>query len=117
MARVLGIDALERAVAEIAHEVAYYEAHGGPVVAQGFLDELTRVAQRIVEAPRAFPEWPGNPGVRRALLKRYPFTIGFVVGAAGSKEPPLIVVVAHGRRRPGYWLGRRRQRRKRARGR
>jgi hypothetical protein len=48
------------------------------------------------------------------MLKRYPFTIGFVAGTSND-EPPLIVVIAHAKRRPGYRLRRapaRRSRRK-----
>jgi hypothetical protein len=41
----------------------------------------------------------------RALLDRNPFAIGFVVGVPGG-EPPLVVVVAHLKRRPGYWFQR-----------
>jgi hypothetical protein len=40
------------------------------------------------------------------LLERYPFAVGFIVGAEGSSDLPLVVVVAHVKRRPGYWLGR-----------
>jgi hypothetical protein len=42
------------------------------------------------------------------LLKRYPFAIGFVA-ATGTDDAPLIVVIAHARRRPGYWLARARR--------
>ena len=111
VSRILGgIEALDRAAAEIAHEVEYYLAHGGPAIARGFLDEVALVAQRIAEEPRSFRGWPGRPGVRRAQLKRFPFFVGFVVGPEGSGDPPLVVVVAHGKRRPGYWFGRLRPR-------
>ena len=104
--RLHGIDALDRAAAEVVHEAEYYFREGGPSVARGFLDDFERTATRIVEAPRSFPEWPRKPGVRRALLARYPFAIGFVVGEDGIDDGPLVVVVAHGKRRPGYWFAR-----------
>ena len=104
--RLHGIDALDRAAAEVVHEAEYYFREGGTSVARGFLDDFKRTATRIVEAPQSFPEWPRKPGVRRALLARYPFAIGFVVGANGVDDPPLVVVVAHGKRRPGYWFAR-----------
>jgi toxin ParE1/3/4 len=101
-----GIEALDEAVVEFRYEADYYLAHGGPSIRDGFLDDFAQTAQRIVEAPRSFPMWPLRPGVRRALLERYPFAVGFVVGAEGRSEPPLVVVLAHTKRRPGYWLGR-----------
>ncbi len=105
--RLLGlIDALDKAAAEVVHEANFYLTHGGPKIALGFIDDFDRTARRIIEAPHSFPAWPRYPGVRRALLARYPFAIGFVVGPKGSKDPPLVVVVAHGKRRPGYWFGR-----------
>ncbi len=102
---LFGVDLLDDAVSELEQEAIYYERRGGPTLRDAFLDEFARVARRIVEGPRAFPAWPGKPGVRRAFLKRYPFALGFVVGAA-TGEPPLIVVVAHAKRRPGYWAAR-----------
>jgi plasmid stabilization system protein ParE len=104
--RLLGIDALDRAAAEVVHEAEYYFKNGGPAVARGFLDDFERTAARIVEAPHSFVDWPRRPSVKRALLARYPFAIGFVVGALTADDPPLVVVVAHGKRRPGYWFGR-----------
>jgi hypothetical protein len=80
--------------------------HGGPRVRDRFLDEIERAVRRIADAPRSFRAWPKSPGVRRALLVRFPFAIGFVIGPPGSTDPPLLVAVAHFKRRPGYWFGR-----------
>lgn len=107
--RRFGVDLLDEAVAELEHEAAYYEQHGGPSVRDSFLDDVAGVARRIAKHPRSFAEWQGKPGVRRVLLERFPFAIGFVVGPTNA-EPPLIVVVAHAKRRPGYWLARKRVR-------
>jgi toxin ParE1/3/4 len=114
--RVFGkVEALDRAAAEISHEVEYYLRHGGPAVARAFLEEFVLIAKRIAEDPRSFPPWPHQPGVRRAKLNRFPFFVGFVVGPKSNEDLPLVVVVAHGRRRPGYWLGRVKTRAKRKR--
>jgi plasmid stabilization system protein ParE len=107
--RVLGIDALDEAIVEIEHEAHYYLSNGGPAIRDAFLDDLTRTLSRIVDTPQSFATWPKRPGVRRALLDRFPFAVGYVVDAA-SDEPPLVVAVAHCRRRPGYWKKRRRRR-------
>jgi toxin ParE1/3/4 len=103
-ARLFSVDLLDDAVAELEHEATYYEQHGGLALRDEFLDEFARVARRIVERPRLFPMWPGKPSIRKALLKRFPFAIAFV--AAATDEPPLIVAIAHAKRRPGYWLAR-----------
>jgi toxin ParE1/3/4 len=103
--RLFGVDLLDDAVAELEHEATYYERRGGRALRDAFLDEFARVARRIADSPRLFPEWPGNAGVRRALLRRYPFAIGFVAATAND-EAPLIVVIAHAKRRPGYWFAR-----------
>ncbi|MGH7437026.1 MAG: type II toxin-antitoxin system RelE/ParE family toxin [Polyangiaceae bacterium] len=107
--RLLGADLLDEAVAELEHEATYYGQHGGASVRNAFLDEVAQVARRVVEHPRSFPEWQRRPGIRRAVLDRFPFIIVFAVGPAGA-ESPLIVAFAHGKRRPGYWLALKRRR-------
>jgi len=68
--------------------------------ADAFMAELDTAIERIEQGPRTWPPYLG--GTRRYLLHRFPFSIVF-------RETPSrieIVAVAHGRRRPGYWLGR-----------
>lgn len=61
--------------------------------------------QRLIDLVR---ERPGlgqsvGSGFRRAVLRRFPFSLIY------SEEPTEIVIiaVAHQKRRPGYWRGRR----------
>ncbi len=65
-----------------------------------FLAEVKRVSKRIREAPLQLP--PVDEGVRRALLRTFPYAIFF------SIEANVIVVVAvvHLHRRPDAWRGR-----------
>jgi plasmid stabilization system protein ParE len=68
-------------------------------------DELTHALETIAERPMTWPLWPGvgeSVGVRRFLLARFPFAVGYVV--EGSEL--VVIAVAHQRRRPGYWLER-----------
>ncbi len=50
----------------------------------------------------AVPHVAEELGVRRSLLKKFPYAVVFIVMA----EEIRILAVAHGRRRPGYWRAR-----------
>jgi plasmid stabilization system protein ParE len=68
--------------------------------ADAFMTELDRAIELIERGPR---QWPGYLGdTRRYVLHRFPF---FVVYRETTSRIEVIAV-AHGRRRPGYWLGR-----------
>lgn len=62
-----------------------------------FLNELRVAYDRIVEGPFKYPHL--RSGVRRALLKRFPYIVYF------SVEPTVIVVLAvlHASRDPAEW--------------
>lgn len=81
----------------------YYESHS-PGLGAEFLDEVQRALEALSSNPRAVPVI--KAGIRRRLLKRFPFGILYAV------EPNTIVVLAvmHLRRRPGYWESRAKKR-------
>ena len=62
-----------------------------------FRRELDRAVERVSERPQAGLPYLGS--TRRFLLHRFPF---FVVYRVLDRHV-VIVAVAHGRRRPGYW--------------
>lgn len=62
-----------------------------------FALELDALYERIVENPRQFPEI--GEEVRRALLRRFPYAVYFVV----RDHAPVIVAVLHQHRRPKAW--------------
>jgi toxin ParE1/3/4 len=67
-----------------------------------FLREVARAFEVIAENPQMWAVWPGwssRPRVRRFVLQRFPFAIAYIV----QRQRVLILAVAHGRRRPGYW--------------
>ena len=67
--------------------------------ADQFMAELDRALERILESPK---RWPKKAGVRRYVLRRYPFIVVY-----RTRESVVeIVAVAHARRRPGYWSSR-----------
>jgi plasmid stabilization system protein ParE len=71
-----------------------------PAVARRFLREIEELLSTISETPEV-----GRPHIastRRLVCRRFPFVI--VYRPHGAEV--LVVAVAHGRRRPGYWKGR-----------
>ncbi len=66
----------------------------------GFADEIDTAIAAIELNPE---EWPSyDHGTRHYLLRRYPFGVVYRIEAARI----LVVAVAHGHRRPGYWASR-----------
>jgi plasmid stabilization system protein ParE len=68
--------------------------------AQEFLDQLSVVYERIETMPAS-----GHPyldGSRRILVPGFPFSVVYRLGGGEA----AILAIAHGSRRPGYWLER-----------
>ena len=97
MARVL--EYLDQALEE-AEAAARWYAERSPRAAIAFSDEIDEAETSISKLPEAYPQF--DQGTRRYLLRRFPFSLVYRV------EPTRIVIVAvaHGHRRPGYWQGR-----------
>ena len=84
---------------EVAEVVAWY-ADRSVRAAEGFLMELDRAIDSVLETPR---RWAlGRFGVRRYLLHRFPFALVY----REKGEVIEVIAVAHFRRRPGYWRSR-----------
>lgn len=90
------------AVAEIDHEVDYYESR---VTGLGTAleDELGAWFARILRFPRAAPQWKHRPDRRVAVLDRFPFTLPYQI----TEDSIVILALAHTSRRPDYWARRR----------
>ncbi len=56
--------------------------------------------RQVVQAPRA---WPQAGGVRRSLMRRFPYAIVYRLTRDNFVH---IIAVAHFKRRPKYWRGR-----------
>lgn len=52
--------------------------------------------------PDAWPAWRSQAEVRHRVLRRFPFSIVYVL----ERDVVIVLAVAHHRRRPGYWLDR-----------
>jgi toxin ParE1/3/4 len=95
---VSAIPFLPRAEEEFLYAVAGYEDVQAGLGAD-FIVEVDRAVRRIAFFPKH-----GSPylaGTRRIVLKRFPYSIVYVV-----EEAPLVVAVAHHRQKPGYWRDR-----------
>jgi toxin ParE1/3/4 len=83
-----------------ADEAAAWYAGRSVRSAVRFLDELDRLIDLIAISPTRFQIF--DSGLRRAVFRRFPF---YVVFRASDLEV-IVVAVAHGKRRPRFWLDR-----------
>lgn len=90
------------AVAEIDHEVDYYESRQGGL-GEELEDEIDAVVALIRRFPRAAPPWKHRHDRRVAVLDRFPFTLPYQIVGGDI----VILALAHTSRRPGYWARRR----------
>ena len=70
-----------------------------------FLDEYGEALESIRENPKSFPhmETVNAPReTRRCLLRQFPYFVVYQV----LENELIILAVAHGRRRPNYWINR-----------
>jgi plasmid stabilization system protein ParE len=93
------LEYLDEAIEE-AEAAARWYAERSSTAASGFADEIDAAIAAIDRNPEAWP--PYDHGTRHYLLRRYPFSVVYRI------EPRriLVVAVAHGLRRPGYWASR-----------
>ncbi len=90
------------AVAEIDHEVDYYESCSAGLGAE-LEDEIDAVLETILQFPYAAPQWKDRRDRRVAVLDRFPFTLVYQI----KDEEIVIIALAHTSRSPGYWARRR----------
>jgi plasmid stabilization system protein ParE len=87
------------AVADAEAQRLWYEKRS-QTAAMGFAAELEEAFNAIAEDPDRWPVYLG--GTRRYLLRRYPFLV--VYRQIG--DVIQVIAIAHGRRKPGYWISR-----------
>ncbi|WP_416138237.1 hypothetical protein ACM26W_17420 [Halomonas sp. HK25] len=89
------------AEAEFLESVGYYESKV-PGLGGALIEELETLAKLIGDSPKAW-QIELEPDIRRAPLQRFPLSIVYREQPGGFQ----ILAIAHDRRRPQYWLGRR----------
>jgi len=84
------------AEADVREAAFWYEGKREGLGAE-FILELDALYDRIAQSPRQFPEV--GEGARRALLRRFPYAVYFVI----AEDAPVILAVLHQHRRPEAW--------------
>ncbi|MBI5632224.1 MAG: type II toxin-antitoxin system RelE/ParE family toxin [Nitrospirae bacterium] len=73
----------------------YYER--GMHLAAAFEAEVERSVKFISESPERWPVY--REKFRRVLVRRFPYSLIYEIKDRG----PVVLAVAHGHRKPGYW--------------
>lgn len=92
---------LTAAQAELDAAVDYYAEHASPRVAEAFLQDALQTRQRLIEHPEIGKSI--SKRLRVLSFRHFPYSLIYRLSA----DIISIHAVAHQRRRPGYWAGRR----------
>lgn len=76
-----------------------YYREASPELVDEFIDELDRLLTRLSEFPRSAQQVEGYPSVRRALMRRFPFAVFYIV----DEDLLLVLRVIHTSRSPRDW--------------
>src|SRR3954469_15210009 len=92
------------ALAELEAAAVWYDSRE-PGLGNALLFEVSQLLDLIRQGPAMYAPAPGVPwdlGVRRALLRQFPYVVAFME----LPEEIRVLAIAHGKKRPGYWLRR-----------
>lgn len=89
------------ALEEWSEAVGFYREESEEL-AQDFHRRITEVFPVIAEHPERFPQVPGFSGVRKCLIRRFPYKVLF----RDDADCILVFAIMHGSRKPGYWTER-----------
>jgi toxin ParE1/3/4 len=89
------------AKAELDYAAMYYESQR-PGLGGELLIEVERTLEHVAEFPESGVEFR-RTGYRRFVVRRFPYLVVYGV----LPDMVRVVVVAHGKQRPGYWRSRR----------
>jgi toxin ParE1/3/4 len=93
-----------KARAELDAAISWYEEQS-PGLGSRLWESIDEVLSRLRTTPdgsTTVPDVPAELGVRRALIRRFPYAVIFMVRG----DLVEIIAVAHTSRRPNYWLDR-----------
>ena len=86
---------------ELIETARFYAQEGGVEIAQAFIDEFERLLGLLVEHPLIGASWGHDR--RRLPMRKFPYSVVYYV----RSDEARIVAIAHHRRTPQYWAGRR----------
>lgn len=90
----------EAAEVEIDEAANFYDI-ASPGLGSTFIDEIEHTIRNISEFPEAAPLVRGR--IRRRIIAKFPYSLVYSV----RPDEIRILAVAHHKRRPFYWRGRR----------
>lgn len=90
---------IQEAETELREAALYYEEQQGGLGAE-FIHDVRAALQMIQRVPEMWPV--RGSGMRRYLIARFPFLVHYRI----ESERILVVAIAHGHRKPGYWTDR-----------
>jgi len=85
---------------ELAEAIKYYDEQKAGL-GREFLEEVRRAVLFLAKYPEAAPQVRGS--IRRFILPRFPYSLLYRTLETGRFR---ILAVAHQKRRPDYWVGR-----------
>ena len=85
-------------VEELAEAMAHHEAERAGLGDRLF-DAVEATFADLVTAPDLGAPWELDGTVRRQLVRRFPYVVFY----RASEDVVIVLAVAHGKRRPGYW--------------
>jgi len=88
------------ALGELHDAAAFYSESANIELGLAFVAEFERTVNVILANPTLGLIFRGNR--RRYLLRRFPYSVIYQV----TSNELRVIAVAHHRRRPGYWAGR-----------
>jgi plasmid stabilization system protein ParE len=98
MSRLISIH--EVAEAEINEAADFYDIES-PGLGSAFIDEIQRAIKSISEFPEAAPLVQGR--IRKRPIAKFPYSMVYSI----RPDEIRVLAVAHHKRRPFYWRGRR----------
>lgn len=89
------------ALAELNDAAEFYSASANADLGIAFVAEFERAATRLLGNPELGTVF--RKGTRRYVLRRFPYSVFYQIDG----DEIRVIAVAHQRRRPSYWAGRR----------
>jgi toxin ParE1/3/4 len=84
---------------ELTAAAAWYEDKR-PGLGDQFVTAVEAALAEIEESPETWPCWKRGHPYRKYVVRRFPYVVFYTVDDAAV----TVVAVAHGKRRPGYWI-------------